>query len=57
MTALIRSIQARVVFSTHQLHLLEDFDEVIWLDQGVIRLQGKPREVIEAYCNWSQAQC
>ena len=57
MTALIRSTQTRVIFSTHQLHLLEDFDEVIWLDQGAVRLQGKPREVIEAYRNWSQAQC
>ncbi len=57
MTALIRSTPARVIFSTHQLHLLEDFDEVIWLDQGAARLKGKPREVIEAYRNWSQAEC
>jgi biotin transport system ATP-binding protein len=49
MTGLIQSLEARVIFSTHQLELLEDFDEVIWLDQGTVRLQGKPREVVDAY--------
>jgi biotin transport system ATP-binding protein len=53
MTALIQSLEARVIFSTHQLHLLERFDEVIWLDQGAVRLQGKPREVIDAYQGWA----
>jgi biotin transport system ATP-binding protein len=55
MTALIQSLEARVIFSTHQLHLLERFDEVIWLDQGAVRLQGKPLEVIDAYQNWALA--
>jgi biotin transport system ATP-binding protein len=55
MTGLVRSLEARVVFSTHQLHLLENFDEVIWLDQGAVRLQGKPREVIDAYQEWAHA--
>ncbi len=53
MTGLIQSLEARVIFSTHQLHLLEGFDEVIWLDQGAVRLQGKPREVIDAYQRWA----
>jgi biotin transport system ATP-binding protein len=53
MTALIQSLEARVIFSTHQLHLLERFDEVIWLDQGAVRLQGKPLEVIDAYQRWA----
>jgi biotin transport system ATP-binding protein len=55
MTALIQSLEARVIFSTHQLHLLERFDEVIWLDQGTVRLQGKPPEVIDAYQGWAYA--
>ena len=55
MTRVIQSLEARVIFSTHQLHLLEGFDEVIWLDQGVVRLQGKPREVIDAYQTWAHA--
>jgi biotin transport system ATP-binding protein len=53
MTSLIQSLEARVIFSTHQLHLLESFDEVIWLDQGAVRLQGKPLEVIDAYQRWA----
>jgi biotin transport system ATP-binding protein len=55
MTGLIQSLEARVIFSTHQLHLLENFDEVIWLDQGAVRLQGRPREVIDAYQEWAHA--
>jgi biotin transport system ATP-binding protein len=55
MTRLIQSLEARVIFSTHQLHLLENFDEVIWLDQGAVRLQGKPHEVIDAYQGWAPA--
>jgi biotin transport system ATP-binding protein len=55
MTGLIQSLEARVIFSTHQLHLLERFDEVIWLDQGAVRLQGKPPEVIDAYQGWAHA--
>jgi biotin transport system ATP-binding protein len=55
MTELIQSLETRVIFSTHQLHLLERFDEVIWLDQGTIRLQGTPREVIDAYQGWAHS--
>jgi biotin transport system ATP-binding protein len=55
MTGLIQSLEKRVIFSTHQLHLLENFDEVIWLDQGTVRLQGKPTEVIDAYQTWAHA--
>jgi biotin transport system ATP-binding protein len=53
MTGLVQSLETRVIFSTHQLHLLENFDEVIWLDRGAIRLQGKPTEVIDAYQTWA----
>jgi biotin transport system ATP-binding protein len=55
MTGLIQSLEARVIFSTHQLQLLENFDEVIWLGQGTVRLQGRPREVIDAYEEWAHA--
>lgn len=45
----VMSLPQRVIMATHRLDLLKDFDEVIWLDQGAIRLQGPPDHVIEAY--------
>ena len=56
MTHLIRSTQLKVVFSTHQLHLLHDFEEVIWLDQGQVQLQGPPSRVLPAYEDWAKGQ-
>ncbi len=54
MMAELMSRNQRLVFATHQLHLLTDFDEVIWLDQGSLRLQGPPQDVIPAYLSWSR---
>jgi len=45
----IMSLPQRVIMSTHRMDLLNDFDEVIWLDQGAVRLQGLPGPVIQAY--------
>lgn len=45
----VMSLPQRVIMATHRLDLLKDFDEVIWLDQGSLRLQGPPEHVIEAY--------
>ncbi len=50
----LMSRNQRLLFATHQLHLLTDFDEVIWLDQGSLRLQGPPQDVIPAYLSWSK---
>lgn len=53
---IIQMIQAgssRVIFSTHQTHLLEKFDEVIWLDDGALRMQGSPSVVVSAYQAWA----
>ena len=35
---------------SHDLHLLEHLcDRVVWLDQGVVRLDGEPAKVVAAY--------
>lgn len=39
-----------LVLSTHQLNIIESWcSDVIWLDQGRIRMQGPPDEVLAAY--------
>jgi ABC-type polysaccharide/polyol phosphate transport system ATPase subunit len=39
-----------VLLVTHSLDLVTRFcDEALWLDAGVVRAQGDPREVIDAY--------
>jgi ABC-type polysaccharide/polyol phosphate transport system ATPase subunit len=39
-----------VLLVTHQLDLVERFcDQALWLDQGVGRVQGDPKRVIDAY--------
>ena len=39
-----------ILIVTHQLDLVQRFcDEALWLDHGVIKAQGDPRRVIDAY--------
>jgi ABC-type polysaccharide/polyol phosphate transport system ATPase subunit len=39
-----------ILLVTHTLDLVERFcDEALWLDEGVVRAQGDPRRVIDAY--------
>ncbi|SCK17055.1 biotin transport system ATP-binding protein [Variovorax sp. HW608] len=39
----------QLVFSTHVLEQVRDFERVIWLDRGQVRADGAGREVCEAY--------
>ncbi len=57
MTRMVRECPARVILSTHQTHLLEDFDEVIWLDRGGVQMQGRPEDVLTAYEQWGKGPC
>ena len=39
-----------MVFVTHSLGVVKDFcNRAIWIDEGVVRLDGKPEEVIDEY--------
>lgn len=43
-----------IVFVSHDLETVRSWcDEVIWLDQGVIRERGKPSDVVDAYVDWA----
>ncbi len=54
MARMVREGPARVILSTHQTHLLQDFDEIIWLDRGAVQMQGSPTEVLKAYEEWGE---
>ena len=43
------SLPQRLVVSSHDLDSLAQCDEVIWLNEGRLIMQGTPREVISAY--------
>lgn len=39
-----------IIFASHSLKQVEDFcDKVIWIENGAVIMNGKPKEVIEAY--------
>jgi len=45
----ILALPQRIVMASHDFELLAEFDRVIWLDAGRIRLDGRPAEVLPAY--------
>jgi len=45
----IMALPEQVVMASHDFELLAAFDRVIWLDEGRIRLDGRPAEVLAAY--------
>ena len=45
----IATLPQQLVLATHDLELVNDFDRVIWLDEGVVRSDGPPSQVILAY--------
>ena len=54
MVRMVREASKRLVLSTHQTHLIQDFDEVIWLDKGTAQMQGGPEDVLAAYEKWAK---
>ncbi len=51
----IKQLPQQVIMASHDLALLEDFDELIWLHQGRVQLQGKPESVIQAYLSQTES--
>ena len=45
----ISELPQPVIMASHDLALVEDFDELIWLDQGRVQMRGTPATVIPAY--------
>jgi biotin transport system ATP-binding protein len=49
MLAMLATIPQPIIMASHMLELFEDFDELVWMEEGAIRLQGRPHEVAAAY--------
>ncbi|MDX6805654.1 ABC transporter ATP-binding protein [Terrihabitans rhizophilus] len=45
----LRALPQRVVMVTHDFDLLRDFDRLIWLEAGRVRMDGAPDGVLPAY--------
>ena len=46
---LINTLPQQLVMASHNLTLLEDFQEVVWLDAGQVVMQGNPADVLQAF--------
>ena len=47
--SVIRGLSQQVLMASHHLELLEDFDRVIWMEEGRVRMDGAPEPVLAAY--------
>lgn len=43
------SLEQRIVMVSHDLSTFADFDRILWLDEGTIRMDGVPGDVLPAY--------
>jgi len=46
---LLQTLPQQVIVVTHHLHMLEDFDRVIVIEEGLVAADGAPRESLAAY--------
>jgi biotin transport system ATP-binding protein len=47
--ATLLSLPQRIIMATHRLELLHGFEEVIWLEDGAVEMQGPAGTVVKAY--------
>ncbi|MPR08979.1 energy-coupling factor ABC transporter ATP-binding protein [Microvirga tunisiensis] len=45
----LQALDQPIVMASHDLDFLAPFDRVVWLEQGRVRADGPPRDVLEAY--------
>jgi biotin transport system ATP-binding protein len=46
---IINGLKQQVVLISHDLDVFKNFDYVIWLDQGLVEMEGPPKAVVDAY--------
>jgi len=57
LSAQIRATDQQIILSTHLLEHVQDFERVLWLDNGVLRGDGPGREVCAAYAENVRERC
>jgi biotin transport system ATP-binding protein len=45
----VMALPQQIVMASHDFELLVEFDRLLWLDEGRIRLDGRPADVLPAY--------
>ena len=45
----LKSVEQRLIMISHDLSTLADFDRILWLEDGKIRIDGVPGDVLPAY--------
>jgi biotin transport system ATP-binding protein len=45
----LQALEQPIVMASHDLDFLSPFDRVIWLEQGRVRADGAPADILEAY--------
>lgn len=45
----LMSLPQKIIMVSHDLGHFEGFDRLLWLEDGCLRMDGKPRDVISAY--------
>ncbi|WP_346336209.1 energy-coupling factor ABC transporter ATP-binding protein [Hohaiivirga grylli] len=45
----MRKLQPGAVIASHDLELLQDCDRVLWLEQGAVKADGHPKDILPAY--------
>jgi biotin transport system ATP-binding protein len=51
----LQGLPQRLVMATHRLELLKGFDEVVWIEDGVVQMQGPAEAVVKAYTTSGKA--
>jgi biotin transport system ATP-binding protein len=51
MSQRLKTLSPRLIMASHDLDLLADFDQILWLEDGKIRMEGSPKTVLSAYRN------
>ena len=47
----LKGLEQKIVMISHDLQFLTDFDRVLWLEDGQLRMDGLPGEVLTAYAD------
>lgn len=52
---LLATLPQQIIMISHELDTLNDFDRILWLDQGAVRMDGTPATVLGAYQDHARA--
>lgn len=45
----LEKLDQQVIFVSHDLEALEDYDRILWIESGRLKMDGAPCEVLKAY--------